>query len=247
MQIRSPDRIRYHFPTRPTQPQWRLCFHFGKPTEIFSYQLNRKRFGNSAGLTFRPAFIRFRIFWARAPVAFTSLENTGSTGSPEAKVLLWCNGSTKSADVVKQSNYRLLSVTNVDGRRAYSWPNHREGPTMSTQVNASRYETESVIPFAANTKTVPANELDKAGQTILQLLHRAAGVVENNNRQALETAQKLSHQLRSAEDRIAELEAEVESYRERAERAEQWLHTVYTEIENRFLRNTNSTPTTTSR
>jgi molecular chaperone GrpE (heat shock protein) len=131
----------------------------------------------------------------------------------------------------------------VDGRRAYSWPNHREGPTMSTQVNASRYETESVIPFAANTKTVPANELDKAGQTILQLLHRAAGVVENNNRQALETAQKLSHQLRSAEDRIAELEAEVESYRERAERAEQWLHTVYTEIENRFLRNTNSTPT----
>jgi chromosome segregation ATPase len=103
---------------------------------------------------------------------------------------------------------------------------------MSTQVNASRYETESVIPFAAN----PANELDKAGQTILQLLHRAAGVVENNNRQALETAQKLSYQLRSAEDRIAELEAEVESHRERAERAEQWLHTVYTEIENRFLR-----------
>ena len=118
---------------------------------------------------------------------------------------------------------------------------------MSTQVNASRYETESVIPFAANTKTVPANELDKVGQTILQLLHRAAGVVENNNRQALETAQKLSHQLRSAEDRIAELEAEAESNRERAERAEQWLHTVYAEIENRFLHNTNSTPTTTSR
>jgi chromosome segregation ATPase len=118
---------------------------------------------------------------------------------------------------------------------------------MSTQVNASRYETESVIPFAANTKTVPANELDKAGQTILQLLHRAAGVAETNSRQALEMAQKLSHQLRSAEDRIAELEAEAESNRERAERAEQWLHTVYAEIENRFLRNTNSTPTTTSR
>jgi hypothetical protein len=114
---------------------------------------------------------------------------------------------------------------------------------MSTQVNASRYETESVIPFAANTKTVPANELDKAGQTILQLLHRAAGVAENNSRQALETAQKLSHQLRTAEDRIAELEAAAESYRERAERAEQWLHTVYAEIENRFLRGMNNTPT----
>jgi hypothetical protein len=49
-------------------------------------------------------------------------------------------------------------------------------------------------------------------------------------------AQKLSHQLRSAEDRIAELEAEVTAYRDRAERAEQWLHRVYSEIEERFLR-----------
>src|SRR4029077_6478325 len=34
-----------------------------------------------------------------------------------------------------------------------------------------------------------------------------------------------------AQDRIAELEAEVEAYRGQAERAEQWLHKVYTEIE----------------
>ncbi len=118
---------------------------------------------------------------------------------------------------------------------------------MSTQVNVSRYETESVIPFTANTKTVPSNELDKAGQTILQLLHRAADVAENNSRHALETAQKLSHQLRTAEGRIAELEVAVESYRERAERAEQWLHTVYAEIENRFLRNANSPTRAASR
>ena len=39
-----------------------------------------------------------------------------------------------------------------------------------------------------------------------------------------------------SEDRIAELEAEVENYREKADRAEQWLHRVYTEIEDRFLR-----------
>ena len=49
-------------------------------------------------------------------------------------------------------------------------------------------------------------------------------------------AQKLSHQLRAAEDRIAQLEAEVEVYRERSERADQWLHRVYTEIEDRFIR-----------
>ena len=49
-------------------------------------------------------------------------------------------------------------------------------------------------------------------------------------------AQKLSRQLRAAEDRIAELEAEVELYREKGDRAEQWLHKVYTEIEERFIR-----------
>ena len=107
---------------------------------------------------------------------------------------------------------------------------------MNTQLKGLRYETESVIPFAPNTKIVPANDLDKAGQTILQLLNKAADVAEDNSRHALEVAQKLSHQLRTAEDRIAELEAEAETYRERAERAEQWLHKVYVEIENRFLR-----------
>jgi len=71
---------------------------------------------------------------------------------------------------------------------------------------------------------------------ILETLHRAAGVVEANSQHAIEMAEKISHQLRAAEDRIAELEAEVGVYQEKSQRAEQWLHTVYTEIENRFLR-----------
>jgi endonuclease III len=71
------------------------------------------------------------------------------------------------------------------------------------------------------------------------LLHKAADVTEANSRRALEMAQKLSHQLRAAEDRIAELEAEVGIYRDKADRAEQWLHKVYTEIEGRFLRQDN--------
>jgi hypothetical protein len=102
------------------------------------------------------------------------------------------------------------------------------------------HDSESeVIPFARAERTSPsdgADQLDKAGQTILQMLHRAAGVAEENSRHALETAQKLSHQLRATENRVSELEAEVAAYQERAERAEQWLHRVYTEIEDRFLR-----------
>jgi molecular chaperone GrpE (heat shock protein) len=80
------------------------------------------------------------------------------------------------------------------------------------------------------------DQVDKAGQSILRLLHDAAGMAEQNSRHAVDAAQKLSHQLRAAQDRITELEAEIEAYRGRAERAEQWLHKVYTEIEDRFLR-----------
>ena len=109
---------------------------------------------------------------------------------------------------------------------------------MHGQTNGGSHESD-VIQFARVAKSSEANEgdqLDKAGQTLLQLVQNAAGVAEENSRRALSAAQNLSHQLRAAEDRIAELEAEVAAYQERADRAEQWLHRVYTEIEERFLR-----------
>jgi hypothetical protein len=108
---------------------------------------------------------------------------------------------------------------------------------MHGQTGGSDFESE-VVPFERTERTSATddgNQLDKAGQTILQMLHRAAGVAEENSRHALETAQRLSHQLRAAENRVAGLEAEMGACQERAERAEQWLHRVYTEIEDRFL------------
>ena len=107
---------------------------------------------------------------------------------------------------------------------------------MSSRSNGEAYESESVVPFAPkNAASNDADQLDRAGQTILRLLHKAAGVAEENCRHALDMAQKLSHQLRAAEDRVAELEAEVQLYRDKVDRAGQWLHKVYTEIEDRFL------------
>jgi molecular chaperone GrpE (heat shock protein) len=96
--------------------------------------------------------------------------------------------------------------------------------------------TPCLTPGENNRGSKEVDQLDAAGDTILRLLHRAAGVAEANSRHALDLAQKLSHQLRAAEDRIAELEAEVQLYREKAERASQWLHKVYTEIEARLIR-----------
>ena len=57
--------------------------------------------------------------------------------------------------------------------------------------------------------------MDAAGQSIVQLLHKAAGAAEANSRKALDLAQKLSQQLRAAEERINELEAEAEAYRQK--------------------------------
>ena len=100
------------------------------------------------------------------------------------------------------------------------------------------YELELVIQLASASKNAaPAgvDRLDSAGQTILQLLNKAANVAEQNSKHAIDVAQKLAHGLRAAQQRISELEAEVVAYQNQAERAGQWLHKVYTEIEDRFL------------
>jgi hypothetical protein len=91
------------------------------------------------------------------------------------------------------------------------------------------------MPFSGSSKIDEADQLDKAGQTILHLVERAASVADENTRHALDMVQKLSHQLHAAENRIADLKAEVAAYQERADRAEQWLRRVYTEIEINFL------------
>jgi predicted nucleic acid-binding Zn-ribbon protein len=98
---------------------------------------------------------------------------------------------------------------------------------------SSQSESESADRDSAASND--GSQLDTAGQAILKLLHKAAGVAEANSRHALETAQKLSRQLREAENRIAELEAELRLSRERAERAEEWLTKISTEIEDRLI------------
>ena len=106
---------------------------------------------------------------------------------------------------------------------------------MDTRSNGTSDEPAVSQPRRRTSK--PENDqLNTIGETLLQLIDKAAGFAEENSRQALEIAQKYSQQLQSAEARVAELEAEVDSYREKADRAEQWLHRLYTEIEDRFLR-----------
>ncbi len=100
---------------------------------------------------------------------------------------------------------------------------------------ANQSESEITSGGQDGSASNDGDQLDSAGQAILKLLHKAAGTAEANSRHALETAQKLSSQLRAAEDRIAELEAEVRHYREKSERAEDWLRKISMEIEDRLI------------
>ena len=108
---------------------------------------------------------------------------------------------------------------------------------MHGQMGDDNSDSEAIL-FARAERTSTsdgADQLDKAGQTILQMLQRAAGVAEENSRHALQTAQKLSDELRAAEDRFAELEAQVTAYQQRADRAEQWLHRAIPRLKSDFF------------
>src|ERR1700727_3069731 len=137
----------------------------------------------------------------------------------------------------KTSNTRVVTPVPLSAVRFAA--GQMEGSVMQGQFA----EDSDVVPFArARNGAAPGadDQLDKAGQTILQLVAQAAGIADENSRHALGMAQEISNQLRASEAQVAELEAELNASRERADRAEQWLHRIYGEIEERFLQQSDS-------
>jgi hypothetical protein len=76
--------------------------------------------------------------------------------------------------------------------------------------------------------------VDLTGEEILASLRRVASVAEQNIQRAAAQAHHASMQLRVAEDKIARMEQEIGGFKERAERAEAWLHRISQEIDERF-------------
>jgi len=89
-------------------------------------------------------------------------------------------------------------------------------------------------PEAINSFPSEEDPLDRTGQAILGLLQRAAGIAEKNSQHALGVAHKLSLELRASEDHIKKLEAELQYYKDRCNRAEEWLRQISAQIEMRF-------------
>jgi chromosome segregation ATPase len=89
----------------------------------------------------------------------------------------------------------------------------------------------------------PAGEpIDRLGQDLVALLQEAAKASNEKVERAVSMAHKLSIQLRSAEDRIAQLDGhaaqlrrELEHLQSRAGRAEGWLERIKQEVEDKLL------------
>jgi exonuclease VII small subunit len=109
---------------------------------------------------------------------------------------------------------------------------------MSGERNSD--SSKKVIPFAPSKTFRPemreqGDPVDRSGEAIIELLQQAAETANSNCDRAMELAHKLSQQLRSAEERIRELESDTNHFHDRAQRAEKWLARIYKDIEDKFF------------
>jgi chromosome segregation ATPase len=96
--------------------------------------------------------------------------------------------------------------------------------------------SNEVVRFAPKAKQpVQLETADQTGHAVIALIKEAATISKENLERAMTVAHRLSLELRSAEDRIKELEDEVAGLESRATRAEQWLATIKQEIEETLI------------
>jgi hypothetical protein len=94
----------------------------------------------------------------------------------------------------------------------------------------------TVIPFAGNKGQGNTNvAADDSGRSIIAMVQKAAAQAKEDCGRAMDLAHRLSSQLQAAEVRTRELEAEVNHFRERAARAENWLTYIHSEVEQTFF------------
>ena len=79
------------------------------------------------------------------------------------------------------------------------------------------------------------DRIDKAGQALIAMLHKAADASNEEYERATILAGRLASQLRTTENRIKEFEAEASHFRDRAARAEEWLKLISREIESKLI------------
>jgi hypothetical protein len=98
----------------------------------------------------------------------------------------------------------------------------------------SAYPPKCLHSHLSKSNGTELTQSTKQDKGVLALVQQAANISKENADRAMSMAHRLSLELRAAEDRIAELQAETERLQTRAARAEQWLEAIKNEIDSRF-------------
>ena len=104
---------------------------------------------------------------------------------------------------------------------------------MRVQTDETR---ASVIAFATKKGSPDATMVaDDAGHGIVALVQKAADLAKADCDRAMNLAHRLSSELRAAEERARECEADANYFRDRADHAEEWLMRIHNEVEQTFF------------
>ena len=96
----------------------------------------------------------------------------------------------------------------------------------------------SVIAFAPKKGSPDVTMVaDDAGHGIVVLVQKAADLAKADCDRAMNLAHRLSSELRAAEERAREFEADANYFRDRAAHAEEWLVRIHTEVQQTFFQN----------
>src|SRR3954447_13137833 len=88
---------------------------------------------------------------------------------------------------------------------------------------------------------------DDSGRAIVAMLQKAEDKAKGDCARAMDLAHKLTLQLRAAEDRVRELEDAAAHFKDRANRAEDWLQHIHNEVEQTFFHNIEGAPRQTQK
>jgi hypothetical protein len=112
----------------------------------------------------------------------------------------------------------------------------------SAQASKDPYATKRDHGRPSMESLADNDPIERSGQAVVALLQKAAETANANAERAMDLAQKLSLQLRAAEERMRDIELDMRHYQDRghyaeqrAQRAEKWLVRIYKDIDEKFF------------
>jgi hypothetical protein len=147
-------------------------------------------------------------------------------------------GCEETSTHVPSDGSRRLRATHRQLQRAV-WPSggdSRRGPKSAAMNQRSIGVAEQVAEFASKEEErFDGDPLEQSGLAIVAMLQEAAELSNDTCEHAEALADELSRDLRAAEDRINQLEAEIKHFHDRAARAESWLHLIRKELDEKLI------------